>query len=204
MDSTTTAEPTPAELDPYYVALLRGGPRDAVTVAVLALHQRGAVEAGRPGTMRVTTRSAGGGPPVLEKAVYAALHRPAGIKELLARPGVRRALAELRGELRDAGLLRRFPPRRPFTTRLTLRSLGKQFPLPVTRKGVQPADALFAVAFYGTPALAVLAPTFARRAGRLGPGALADKGLLPHSWGGGGGSGGGDASSCGGGGGGSD
>ncbi|CAM5429617.1 hypothetical protein SALBM311S_06987 [Streptomyces alboniger] len=43
MDSGTTVR-----LKPYEVALLRGGPRAAVTVAVLALHLLGAVEAGRP------------------------------------------------------------------------------------------------------------------------------------------------------------
>ncbi|MFF7370451.1 hypothetical protein [Streptomyces tricolor] len=45
----TTSIPT-APPDPCAVALLRGGDRAAVTVAVLALHLRGAVEAGRPGT----------------------------------------------------------------------------------------------------------------------------------------------------------
>ncbi|MCZ0986113.1 hypothetical protein O1M54_11385 [Streptomyces diastatochromogenes] len=54
MDRTTSIPP-----DPCAVALLRGGDRAAVTVAVLGLHLRGAVESGRPGTLRRTgTRDA--------------------------------------------------------------------------------------------------------------------------------------------------
>ncbi|MGC3004920.1 TIGR04222 domain-containing membrane protein, partial [Streptomyces sp. G35A] len=37
---------------PHEIALLRGGARAAVTVAVVALHLRGAVEAGAAGTLR--------------------------------------------------------------------------------------------------------------------------------------------------------
>ncbi|KQX63406.1 hypothetical protein [Streptomyces sp. Root1310] len=45
---------TSVRLEPYEVALLRGGPRAAVTVAALALQLRGLVEAGRPGRIRAT------------------------------------------------------------------------------------------------------------------------------------------------------
>ncbi|MER5195189.1 TIGR04222 domain-containing membrane protein [Streptomyces sp. NPDC002755] len=45
---------TSVRLDPYEVALLRGGPRAAVTVAVLTLQLRGLVDAGRPGRIRAT------------------------------------------------------------------------------------------------------------------------------------------------------
>ncbi|MFE7930547.1 TIGR04222 domain-containing membrane protein [Streptomyces sp. NPDC057456] len=45
---------TSVRLEPYEVALLRGGPRAAVTVAALALQLRGLVDAGRPGRIRAT------------------------------------------------------------------------------------------------------------------------------------------------------
>ncbi|MGW4706275.1 TIGR04222 domain-containing membrane protein, partial [Streptomyces sp. NPDC004285] len=59
---------------PQALALLRGGRRAAVTVALVALHQRGAVAAGRKHTIR-----ANGGPgrtrdPV-QLGVHGALHR---------------------------------------------------------------------------------------------------------------------------------
>ncbi|MFI9341128.1 hypothetical protein ACIG0D_07670 [Streptomyces sp. NPDC052773] len=41
-----------AALAPHEIALLRGGPRAAVTVALVALHLRGMVEPGPPGTVR--------------------------------------------------------------------------------------------------------------------------------------------------------
>ncbi|MDX3575202.1 TIGR04222 domain-containing membrane protein, partial [Streptomyces sp. ID05-47C] len=59
---------TSIRLRPYEVALLRGGPRAAVTVAVVALHLRGDVEAGRPGRLRTSEASseaAGQAPPPL-------------------------------------------------------------------------------------------------------------------------------------------
>ncbi|WP_351222438.1 hypothetical protein [Streptomyces sp. NPDC002133] len=42
--------PDRPDLTPQAVALLRGGRRAALTVALVALHQRGAVAAGRRGT----------------------------------------------------------------------------------------------------------------------------------------------------------
>ncbi|MFF4354875.1 TIGR04222 domain-containing membrane protein [Streptomyces sp. NPDC001530] len=134
-------------LEPQTVALLRGGPRAAVTVAVLAPHLRGAADAGRPGTMRTSGASAGAGLP-LEKAVHASLYRPAGMRELLERPRVRRTLAELRA------------------TR----------PLPTGREGLTTDDILLAVALYGDAALTVLVPRFAEAAGLIGRGGLAEHG----------------------------
>ncbi|MET8218340.1 TIGR04222 domain-containing membrane protein [Streptomyces hirsutus] len=43
-----------ARRTPHEIALLRGGPRAAVTVAVVALHLRGVLEAGPPGTVRAS------------------------------------------------------------------------------------------------------------------------------------------------------
>lgn len=181
-DDATTIRP-----EPHQVALLRGGTRAAVTVAVLGLHLGGAVEAGRPGTMRTVSGVSTGPLPPLAKAAHAALYRPAGIRELQQRAGVKRALADLRAELRTAGLLRALPPRRTGAARRLLKALRAEHPLPTAKKGVPDADALLAVALHGDPALKVLAPRFALRAGLTGRAAVADDGLLPHSWGGGGG-----------------
>ncbi|MFI1922108.1 TIGR04222 domain-containing membrane protein [Streptomyces sp. NPDC020377] len=53
---------TSVRLEPYEVALLRGGPRAAVTVAALALQLKGLVDAGRPGRIRATRAPGTAGP----------------------------------------------------------------------------------------------------------------------------------------------
>ncbi|MEF9886188.1 TIGR04222 domain-containing membrane protein [Streptomyces sp. P9-A4] len=108
-----TDDPPP----PQALALLRGGRRAAVTVALVALHQRGAVAAGRKHTIR-----ANGGPgrtrdPV-QLGVHGALHRAFPLRDLVVRPEARRAVDALRGELRGAGLLLR--PVRLWTARALL------------------------------------------------------------------------------------
>ncbi|MGW2013716.1 TIGR04222 domain-containing membrane protein [Streptomyces sp. NPDC001927] len=100
-----TRSPQRAELPPQALALLRGGPRAAVVVALVALHQRGAVAAGRKGTIR-----ANGGPgrtrdPV-QLGVHGSLRRALGLRVLAAQPRARRAIDALRAELGRAGLLR--------------------------------------------------------------------------------------------------
>ncbi|MFF4172541.1 TIGR04222 domain-containing membrane protein [Streptomyces sp. NPDC001744] len=102
-EGDTDRVPTPQAL-----ALLRGGRRAAVTVALVALHQRGAVEAGRKHTIR-----ANGGPgrtrdPV-QLGVHGSLRRALALGELAQRPEARRAVDALSGELRGAGLLRPVP-----------------------------------------------------------------------------------------------
>ncbi|MFE2555881.1 TIGR04222 domain-containing membrane protein [Streptomyces sp. NPDC059352] len=109
--------PTGAEPPPQALALLRGGRRAAVTVALVALHQHGAVAAGRKRTIR-----ANGGPgrtrdPV-QLGVHGALHRALALRALALRPEARRAVDALRGELGRAGLLR--PPARLRAARLLL------------------------------------------------------------------------------------
>ncbi|MFC0051139.1 TIGR04222 domain-containing membrane protein [Streptomyces actinomycinicus] len=124
MDRTTTIPP-----DPYAVALLRGGARAAVTVAVVGLHVRGVVEAGRPGTLRKS--ATGGAGPVrhpLEKAVRTGLCRPAGPRELPDRAVVRRALARIRAGLAAEGLLRTLPPGRTRAARRELAALRERHP----------------------------------------------------------------------------
>ncbi|MGW2045849.1 TIGR04222 domain-containing membrane protein [Streptomyces sp. NPDC001858] len=208
---------TSVRLEPYEVALMRGGTRSAVTVAVLALHLRGLVDAGRQGRIRRTGATAttvtsgtagtaagaaadsGDGLPPLPTAVYAALQRPASIAELEAAPGVRGALAELRAGLVAARLLRSLPPRRTRAARHALRALLAGHPLPTDRKGLAQDDVLIAAALYGAPALSVLAGRFALRAGLTARAEVADKGFH-HNAPRGGGTGG--AYSCGGGGGG--
>ncbi|MGW0941366.1 TIGR04222 domain-containing membrane protein [Streptomyces sp. NPDC002623] len=211
---------TSVRLEPYEVALMRGGTRSAVTVAVLALQLRGLVDAGRQGRIRTTGAAgaeagagsgAGTGPagnsgddlPPLPTAVYAALQRPASIAELEAAPGVRGALSELRAGLVAARMLRSLPPRRTRAARQALRALVAGHPLPTDRKALSPDDVLIAVALHGEPALNVLAARFALRAGLTARAEVADKGFhrnAPR----GGGTGGGSYVSCGGGSGGGD
>ncbi|MFF4571950.1 TIGR04222 domain-containing membrane protein [Streptomyces sp. NPDC001410] len=186
MDRTTSIPP-----DPCAVALLRGGDRAAVTVAVVGLHLRGAVEAGRPGTLRRTGTRAGNAVSFrhpLEKAVRTGLYRPAGPRELPGRAVVRRALAGMRAELAATGLLRALPPGRTRAARRYLAELREHHPLPEGRDGhdgLAEEEVLIAVALYGARALTALLPGFARDSGLTGRGALADEGLFPFGRGGG-------------------
>ncbi|MEU2062633.1 TIGR04222 domain-containing membrane protein [Streptomyces sp. NPDC013455] len=178
MDRTTSFAPHAP--GPCALALLRGGDRAAITVAVLGLHLRGAVEAGRPGTLRKT--GAGGAEPFrhpLEKAVRTGLYRPAGPGELPGRAVVRRALARMRAELAAQGLLRVLPPRRTAAARRLLADLRERRPLPDGPEGLPEEEVLLAVALHGERALTVLVPRFARESGLTGRGALADEGLFP-------------------------
>ncbi|MGX1273132.1 TIGR04222 domain-containing membrane protein [Streptomyces phaeoluteigriseus] len=208
---------TSIRLRPHEVALLRGGPRAAVTVAVVALHLRGAVEVGRPGRLRTSEASSeAAGPaapqpsappapplPPLAEAVRTALARPAGLPQVQDHADVRAALAELHAGLRSAGLLRALPPHRTRTARRVLDALSAEHPLPAGRKGLSESGTLMAVALYGEPALHVLVPRFALRAGLIARAAVTEsKGFHARSPRGGGT--GGTAYSCGGGGGGSD
>ncbi|MFJ4467856.1 TIGR04222 domain-containing membrane protein [Streptomyces sp. NPDC089424] len=180
---------------PHEIALLAGGSRAAVTVAVVALHLRGAVEAGAPGTLRAIEGEAGralpalpepgrfldgsadpeGGQPAvvtgavrasyLESAVYHCLHEPCEIRELVRHVDVRWALAEVRVGLAEAGLLR-YPLLGPTrAARQRMRLLRKAHPPPESRLGSSYDDKLLAVALHGEPALRVLVPRFAFRAG---------------------------------------
>ncbi|QNP66125.1 TIGR04222 domain-containing membrane protein [Streptomyces genisteinicus] len=91
--------------DAQSVALLRGGRRAAVTVALVALQQRGAVTSGRRGTVRVDGWGTAVRDP-LQLAVHTSLRRAPGIRLLLTAPRVRRALDGLRDGCARAGLLR--------------------------------------------------------------------------------------------------
>ncbi|WP_267883821.1 TIGR04222 domain-containing membrane protein [Streptomyces cellulosae] len=174
---------TRLRLEPYEVALLRGGPRAAVTVAVLALYLRGAAEAGRPGTVRVSGEPVGAGQALspLAEAVLAELRQPVGVRELSGRPGVRRAVADIRRGLMAAGLLRCLPARRTRAGRRTLDALHAGHPLPRDRKTLSADEAPMAVALHGDPALRLVAGRFALRAGLIPRVEVADKGLLRHS-----------------------
>ncbi|MEU6319138.1 TIGR04222 domain-containing membrane protein [Streptomyces sp. NPDC047009] len=191
MDTTSTIR-----LEPHEIAFLRGGPRAAVTVAVLTLHLRGAVGPGRPATMRTTgaLNDPEQAVPALTKAVHSALYRTAGMGQLLERQGVRSALTEVRRGLRAAGLLRAFPPGPTWTARRTLRSLRARDPLPESRTGLTNDELLLAVALYGDQALTSLVPRFARAAGLVGRAGTTELELRP-GWGATGGSG--DGGGCG-------
>ncbi|MGW4024384.1 TIGR04222 domain-containing membrane protein [Streptomyces sp. NPDC005009] len=212
---------------PHELALLAGGPRAAVTVAVVALHLRGAVEAGAPGTVRAVDGEAGRDlPPLpppgvpledvqgrteavtgamrasyLESAVHHCLAEPSETRELVRHPDVRWAVAELRVGLAEAGMLR-YPlllgPTR--AARRRLKVLRKAYPLPTNRHGRPDHEKLLAIALHGKDALTVLVPRFALRAGLTERIDLREKGLR-HSPGGGTYGGGGGHTYCGGGGG---
>ncbi|MGP2442549.1 TIGR04222 domain-containing membrane protein [Streptomyces sp. JW3] len=171
------------QLEPYEVALLRGGPRAAVTVAVVALHLRGAVAAGRPGTLRrALVPDAAAHPPhrdELERAVRGGLYRPASLEELLTRPVVRAAVSRARAELAADGLLR---PRTGGPTRAgrkRLAGLRAVVPLPAGPEGWPHDYMTVAVAVHGDPALTALLPRFTERARLTGRGAHADAGRFP-------------------------
>ncbi|MEV5342205.1 TIGR04222 domain-containing membrane protein [Streptomyces sp. NPDC052676] len=114
--SDGTAAPAPHE-----IALLRSGPHTAVTVAPVALHPRGVVEPGPPGTVRAVPRDAATAelPPAFEDVVHSALDRPLRPHRLVRHPDVRPAVALTRVPLAEAGL-----PSRPFLgpTRFALRA----------------------------------------------------------------------------------
>ncbi|MGW3956088.1 TIGR04222 domain-containing membrane protein [Streptomyces sp. NPDC004752] len=177
---TTTA------LAPHEIARIRGGRRAAVTVAVLDLHLHGAVDAGRGGTMQTSGPTDGRIAAPLTKAVHASLYRPAGMRQLLDRQGVRTALAELGRDLTAAGLLRAFPPGRTRAARRLLKELRETHPLPIRRSGLSAEARLLLVAVHGDAALTLLAPRFAREAGLVGRGGTTER-ELRQSWGGGGG-----------------
>ncbi|MGW0774051.1 TIGR04222 domain-containing membrane protein [Streptomyces sp. NPDC002835] len=101
-----TREPAPDDTpDAQTVALLRGGPQAAVTVALVALQQRGVVTDGRQGTVRTDGWATAIREP-LQLAVHTSLRRPAAPRTLTAVPRVRRALAALHDRCARSGLLR--------------------------------------------------------------------------------------------------
>ncbi|MEV5730897.1 MULTISPECIES: TIGR04222 domain-containing membrane protein [Streptomyces] len=182
-----------AALAPHEIALLRGGPRAAVTVAVVALYLRGTVEPGPPGTLWAAPEAGQGG---LEGAVGSALRRPARFRRLVRDPEVRLAVAEMRIPLAEAGLLR-WPFLGPTrSARREVEALRSRHPLPARRYGLTDDDKLLAVALHGEAALRVLMPRFALRAGLLPRVEVADVRGTGPSWGYGGAApmcGGGDA-----------
>ncbi|MFI8090609.1 TIGR04222 domain-containing membrane protein [Streptomyces sp. NPDC086080] len=192
---------------PHELALLAGGPRAAVTVAVVALHLRGAVEAGAPGTIRAVDGDAGRAlPPLpppgqtvedvegrdgavtgamraayLESAVYHCLQEPSEVRELVRDLTVRWAVAEVRVGLAEAGMLRYPPLGRTRAARRRLQVLRKAYPLPEARRGLPDHDILLAVALHDVAALRVLVPRFALRAGLTERVSLREKSLVRHS-----------------------
>ncbi|WP_425245003.1 TIGR04222 domain-containing membrane protein [Streptomyces sp. NEAU-NA10] len=204
------SEDSAIQLQPHEIALLRGGPRAAVTVAAVGLHLRGVVQAGLPGTMRTAEAVPadaipGQAPsplPPLEKTVHESLRKPCGLRQLVKRSDVRLAVALMRVPLAEAGLLR-YPLLGPTrAARRRVRALQELHARPAGRHGLTDHDKLLAVALHGEAALRVLVPRFALRAGLLARAEVVDKGFHARSPRGGGT--GGVSYSCGSGGGGSD
>ncbi|MEV6962922.1 hypothetical protein AB0M97_27915, partial [Streptomyces sp. NPDC051207] len=156
-------------LRPHEVAVARDGARATVTVAVVGLHLRGAVEAGPPGTVRASG-AAVGVPDPRERAVLGCRQQPLSVREPARRPDLRVAIGRPASGPADAGLpgprlLR--PTRR---ARRPVRKLRRRHPVTVSRQGL-PGDAeLLAVVRRGEAALVALAlragPTRQRVAGR--------------------------------------
>ncbi|GAB2330274.1 TIGR04222 domain-containing membrane protein [Streptomyces griseoincarnatus] len=165
---------------PHELALLAGGPRAAVIVAVVALHLRGAVEPGASNTVVAVGTEAGRSlPPLpaendvparlrmpyLESTVYRRLHEPCHVRELLRDPDVRRAVDTLRTGPAETGMVS--PPVLGTTraARRRLHVLRTACPVPESPAGLSDEEKLLAVALHGQAALRVLAPRFALRAG---------------------------------------
>ncbi|MEU0850568.1 TIGR04222 domain-containing membrane protein [Streptomyces flaveolus] len=161
--------------EPHEIALLGGGPRAAVTVAVVALHLRGAVETGPRRTLCATGPEPEGLGP-FEGTVLDCLREPLTARELVRHPDVRLALALTRIPLAEEGLLRypRLGPTRGARRRVAF--WRDRYPLPAARHGLSDEDTLLAVALHGDAALRLLLPRFALRAGLMDPGAPAEAG----------------------------
>ncbi|MET9440435.1 TIGR04222 domain-containing membrane protein [Streptomyces sp. NPDC006610] len=168
-------------LRPHEIALLRGGPRAAVTVAVVALHLKGMMVAGPAGFLHPPVSDAVELPP-LEAAVHASLEQqPCTLRELAKRPDVRLAVALMRVPLAEAGLLR-YPFLGPTrTARLRLRDLRRGLPVPRSGRGLTDHAKLLAVALHGEAGLRAVVPRFALRAGLIRRVEGADRGLLRHT-----------------------
>ncbi|MFE1033313.1 TIGR04222 domain-containing membrane protein [Streptomyces sp. NPDC058807] len=171
-------------LEPHEVALLRGGPRAAVTVAVVDLYMRGAVEAGPPGTVRALDAEPGIAAtplPPLAETVRWCLDEPLSIRRLTRRPDVRLAVALMRIPLAEAGMVR-YPLLGPTrAARRLVRSLQERHPPPTGRRGLTANDRLLAVALHDVAALRVLFPSFALRAGLVERVEVGGRGLLKNS-----------------------
>ncbi|MEV5971638.1 TIGR04222 domain-containing membrane protein [Streptomyces sp. NPDC051921] len=165
------------ELPPQALALLRGGPRAAVTVALVALHQRGAVAAGRRGTIRANG-GAGRTRDPLQLGVHRSLQRALALRVLATRPKARQALDALRAELGRTGLLR--PPGRLRAARLLLALVPGTVGAGLLTTGLSGAAlALGAVPVLAAAALLCVPPT-TRAARRLLAGLRARHPLPAH------------------------
>ncbi|MFG2322392.1 TIGR04222 domain-containing membrane protein [Streptomyces sp. NBC_01723] len=159
--------------EPYEIALLGGGPRAAVTVAVVDLHLRGALETGPRRTLCATGPEPEGLGP-FAGTVLDCLREPRTARELVRHPDVRLAVALARIPLADEGLLRypRLGPTRGARRRVEF--WRARHPLPRVRHGMTDGDTLLAVALHGDAALRMLLPRFALRTGLTDPGAATE------------------------------
>ncbi|MFL6141887.1 MAG: TIGR04222 domain-containing membrane protein [Labedaea sp.] len=99
------------DLWPGEIALLRRGVKGAMRTALAVLYEQGVIESGGRTGLRRTKRPMPPGGDPLGRAVYGAMHTPAGLRALAARPGVRRVLATMTEGLVAAGLIAGRPRR---------------------------------------------------------------------------------------------
>lgn len=90
--------------DPHVIAYLRGGPAEAVAVAVLSLLERKALEADS-GYVHAVPGAPGGALLPLDVEILRVCRDPKKVERLGSEPGVREALDAIRRELREKGLL---------------------------------------------------------------------------------------------------
>jgi hypothetical protein len=157
------------------VAYIRDG-RLAVMASVLSvLHDDGSVQAGRAGSVR---RAETGAAPheSLERTVWTAIHGFVSPGALMARPSVDRALNDLRRRCRRLGLIRPLLPARVHVPARTqagrdlISAARRSCPWPPSPEhGALPSQARIGmpVAIYGSEALQLLVPEFARDSGLL-------------------------------------
>ncbi|MEU3888205.1 hypothetical protein [Streptomyces sp. NPDC029041] len=127
---------TAVRLEPHEIALLGGGPRAAVTVALVELYLRGRVEAGPPGTVRAGVADAAEAerqPSGSAAAVHTCLRVPVSPKALVKDPEIRLAVTLMRIPLAEAGLLRHPLPGPTRAARRHVRGQRHEHPLPTSR-----------------------------------------------------------------------
>src|SRR5207237_565582 len=146
-----------------------------VSAVLAVLHARGLVEVRRPGSVALTDRAA---PRMtdLERTIKHGIGGGVPPRALMSRPAVEAALAGLRDECRQQGLVcpwlpvRRLVPARCRKGRRLLADQRRAHALPLETAAATPTVEQLGmlIAVYGADALRTLAPTFAALSGLLG------------------------------------
>lgn len=157
------ARRVPVNADPATCACLRGNARAVVVTALATLYQRDHVAAGSGRVHRAGPLSGASG--LMERAVYLALHKPLSPRELVSRPPVRRALAEMRRNAATAGLL--LPKWRWVTLRLALCLIPVIGVARLFASGLKPVTAVVVIATMCVALGLWLLPRRTRAGGRV-------------------------------------